>query len=259
MLIWDESISAPLTPGPTAPAQGRPVSARLVVTDRHDGVSRPPYDGLNLGGHVGDDPDDVEANRWRLAAELGVARDHLLFMDQVHGSDVVVVDGPWEGAPPPADGLVTRTAGLALAVLVADCVPVLLADPAAGVVGVAHAGRPGMAAGVAVRLLEAVRDLGGRDVVGRIGPSVCARCYEVPEAMREDVGRVAPLSRSVSWRGTPAIDVAAGVLDQLASRGVAVEQLPGCTAERSDLYSYRRDGTTGRFAGAALLTSTGAA
>ena len=163
---------------------GRPVFAidevasgcRFVVTDRHGGVSTAPFGTLNLGGHVGDDADAVRRNRGLVAEALGVEADHLIFADQVHGDQVVHVDGPWTGRPPSCDAIVTTRADLALAVLVADCVPVLLAAPDEGVIGVAHAGRAGMAAaGIALRLVDAMRDLGARTILGRVGPSVCAR------------------------------------------------------------------------------------
>ena len=126
---------------------GRSGRVRLLVSDRGGGHSRPPYDGANLGGHVGDDVQAVAANRDDLAALVGVARRDLVFMDQVHGGDVAVVEAARSAdtAPSPdADALVTRDPDLALVVLVADCVPVLLADPDAGVIGVAHCGRPGL-------------------------------------------------------------------------------------------------------------------
>ena len=116
-------------PRPAAPPSVRP---RRVVTDRRGGRSRSPYDSFNLGDHVGDDPADVAANRARLARELGVAEDRLVWMNQVHGTGVAVVDGPQDGPVAATDALVTATPGLVLCVLVADCVPVLLADPGAG-------------------------------------------------------------------------------------------------------------------------------
>jgi polyphenol oxidase len=232
---------------------------RFVVTDRHDGVSAAPFDSLNLGGHVGDDADAVRRNRGLVAEALGVEPDHLIFADQVHGDEVVHVDGPWAGRPPSCDGIVTTRTDLALAVLVADCVPVLLAAPAEGVLGVAHAGRAGMAAGIALRLVEAMRDLGARTIIGRVGPSVCARCYPVGEQLREEVAELWPVTRSVSRHGEPSLDVSGGVLEQLWPLCWDVEQLPGCTVERDDLFSYRRDGRTGRFAGAARLVEQGRA
>jgi YfiH family protein len=226
---------------------------RFLVSDRHGGVSEPPYASLNLGDRVGDRPEAVRENRRRLAQVVGVAEDHLIFAEQVHGDRVVQVDGPWQGPPPQCDALVTTRRDLALAVYVADCVPVLLAAPREGVIGVAHAGRPGMAAGVALRLVEAMRDLGARTILGRLRPSVCARCYPVGQPQCDEVASAWPVTRSVSKHGEPALDVSAGVLQQLAPHCWDVEQLPGCTAERDDLFSYRRDRGTGRFAGVVRL------
>ncbi len=241
-LRWDERV-------------GR---ARLVVTDRSGGVSAAPYAGLDLAHHVGDDPAAVDANRRVLARRLGLADERVVYVDQVHGDTVLHVQGPLEGAPAQADGLVTTTPGLALAIMVADCVPVLLADPVAGVIGAAHAGRQGMLAGVAVRVVEAMRALGATDVVARLGPSVCARCYPVPMGLREQAAAVHPETRSVDRYGAPSLDVAAGVLAQLAPLCREVVQLPGCTVEDPTLYSYRRDQVTGRFAGAVVLTGPAA-
>jgi len=183
-----------------------------------------------------------------------VGASDVVVAEQVHGTTVLEVTGPWPDAPPQADALVTRVPRLALGVLVADCTPVLLAAPAEGVVGAAHAGRKGMADGVVPALVAAMRDLGARTLLGRVGPSICARCYEVPLELREEVGAQVPVARSVTRHGTPALDVAAGVLEQLAPHCADLAQLPGCSAERADLFSYRRDGVTGRSAGLVLLT-----
>ncbi len=214
------------------------------VTDRSAGVSTGRYAGLNLGAHVDDAPDAVSENRRRLTARLGRP---VVYMDQCHGAQVEVVDGVPE-VPPSCDGLVTRSTEVALAVLVADCVPVLLSGTG-GVVAAVHAGRPGLVAGVVPRTLEVMRDLGAGEVDAVVGPSVCGRCYEVPAEMRDVAAGVQPVSATVSWTGTPAIDVGAGVVAQLRDAGVEVRWVPGCSRERDDLYSYRRDGPTGRFAG----------
>jgi len=213
------------------------------VTDRSGGVSRGRYSGLNLGLHVDDDPDAVSANRARLTERLGRP---VVYMDQCHGAEVAVVDGVPDVAPS-CDAVVTRSTEVALAVLVADCVPVLLSG--GGVVAAVHAGRPGLVAGVVPRTLAVMRELGAGEVDAVVGPSVCGRCYEVPAEMRDTAARVEPVSATVSWTGTPAIDVAAGVVAQLRAGGVEVRWVPGCSRERDDLYSYRRDGRTGRFAG----------
>lgn len=232
---------------------------QLAVTDRSGGVSSAPFDGLNLARHVGDDPDHVSINRARLAAELELPTDRLVFMNQCHGAHVEVVDGPWPAEPPECDAVVTAATDLALVVLVADCVPVLLADPAAGVIAAVHAGRPGLLAGIVGATLDAMADLGARAPVALVGPSVCARCYEVPEAMRSAAIAVAPASAAVSWTGTPAIDVAGGVVEQVAARGVPVTWVPGCTREDDRLFSYRRAPRTGRFAGVIRRYAAGVA
>ncbi|MFD4969486.1 peptidoglycan editing factor PgeF [Streptomyces sp. NPDC058424] len=227
--------------------------AHFAFTDRWGGVSAVPFEELNLGGAVGDDPGAVRANRELAAKSLGLDPDRVVWMNQVHGNDVAEVDGPWTTRlPPPVDGLVTATRGLALAVLTADCVPVLLADPVAGVVAAVHAGRPGMVKGVVPTAVDAMESLGARPdrITARTGPAVCGRCYEVPEAMRAEVAAVEPAAHSETSWGTPAVDVSAGVHAQLERLGVHDrEQSPVCTRESGDHFSYRRDATTGRLAG----------
>lgn len=222
-------------------------------TDRQDGASSAPFAGLNLGAHVGDVTEDVATNRARLEAEIGMPT---VWADQVHGTDVIhvtdeVLRGPRTvtGAVGTADALVTDLPGLALGVLVADCTPVLLHDERAGLVGVAHAGRQGMTKGVVPAVVAALRDLGAGDLQATVGPSVCGRCYEVPAALRDEAAAAAPVSAAVTWQGTPAIDVAAGVVGQLTGLDIPLEWVPGCAREDASLYSHRRDGTTGRFAG----------
>ncbi|MFE9247552.1 peptidoglycan editing factor PgeF [Streptomyces sp. NPDC007088] len=227
--------------------------AHFAFTDRWGGVSAVPYEELNLGGAVGDTAKAVRANRECAAHALGLDPGRVVWMNQVHGREVAVVDGPWgEREVPAADAVVTGQGGLPLAVLTADCVPVLLADPVAGVAGAAHAGRPGLLAGVVPAAVEAMTGLGARPerIVARTGPSVCGSCYEVPEEMRAEVSAVAPPAYAETSWGTPALDVAAGVLGQLADLGVVdVRRSPHCTRESQDHFSYRRDRVTGRLAG----------
>src|SRR5699024_10803640 len=129
-------------------------------TTRSGGVSRSPYDSFNLGDHVGDDAESVAANRRRLAAELGLPQRRLTWMEQVHGRTATVVDGS-ESAPAEAtDALITATPGVAVIALVADCVPVLLGDPEAGVVAAVHAGRVGAGVGVLPAALRAMTSVG---------------------------------------------------------------------------------------------------
>lgn len=247
MFFWRERID------PSGDAYG----VEWCITDRHGGSSQGRYGELNLGGHVGDSIDAVGENRGRLAHELGLEVTNLRFMDQQHGCDVAVTHrlGPDGTAsrPPAVDGIISDRTDEALVVLVADCTPVLLVDRVEGFAAAVHAGRPGMMKGIVPATVSRLRDLGASDLEAVVGPSVCPRCYEVPIAMRDDAAAVEPASAGVTWTGTPAIDVASGVVAQLAREGVGIRWLPGCTRERDDLYSYRRDGTTGRFAGVVRL------
>ncbi|WP_133850455.1 peptidoglycan editing factor PgeF [Labedaea rhizosphaerae] len=224
---------------------------RRVVTTRAGGRSVAPYDSFNLGDHVGDDPDAVAANRERLTRELGIGKDRVVWMEQVHGRTVQVVADPVDDPLEATDGVVTATPGLALAVLVADCVPVLLADPEAGVVGAVHAGRVGARIGVVPAALSAMVAAGASvdRVEVLLGPSVCGDCYEVPSAMRDDVEAHLPGSATKTRKGTPGLDLRAGLWRQLADAGVAKIGLdPRCTVEDRTLFSHRREGTTGRLA-----------
>lgn len=228
---------------------------RFAFTDRHGGVSDDDYATLNLGGHVGDVESAVSANRAQVADAIGLPAGQVLFMNQVHAADVAVVDKPWDGPAPDVDAMVTTRPGLALGVLVADCVPVLFGDAKSGVVAVAHAGRPGLAAGVVPATVGAMRDLGADDIAAKVGPSVCGQCYEVPERLQAQVSAVAPEAKSTTRAGTPGLDIRAGVRAQLAAADVAEVDGAGlCTMEDPDFYSYRRDRTTGRFAGLAWIT-----
>ncbi|WP_392875317.1 peptidoglycan editing factor PgeF [Streptomyces sp. LN499] len=228
--------------------------AHFAFTDRWGGVSAAPYGELNLGGAVGDDSAAVLANRERAARSLGLDPAQVIWMNQVHGRDVAVVDGPWpDGSEIPAvDAVVTARRGLPLAVLTADCTPVLLADPVAGIAAAAHAGRPGLVAGVVPAVVEAMVTLGAEPsrITAHTGPAVCGRCYEVPAEMRSEVAEAVPGSWAETSWGTPAVDVTAGVHAQLEALGVRDRhKSPACTMESGDHFSYRRDRTTGRLAG----------
>lgn len=223
---------------------------RRVVSNRAGGRSRGRFATFNLSTGVGDDPTAVGANRARLATELGVP---VVFLQQVHGTRVAVIDEPPTGAPgpdePTADAAVTARAGIGLAVLAADCVPVLLADARAGVVGAAHAGRIGAAAGVLPAVVAAMVELGARagDVGVLLGPAICGGCYEVPAAMQAEVDARLPGSGVRTRKGTPGLDLRAGLYHQLVELGIGrVGADPRCTAEDRTLYSHRRDGRTGR-------------
>jgi polyphenol oxidase len=227
------------------------VRIRRVTTTRAGGVSAPPFDTFNLGDHVGDDPAAVAANRARLAKAIGLGPDRVVWMNQVHGDHVEVVDGPRDAPLADTDALVTSTPRLALAVVSADCVPVLLADARAGVIGAVHAGRVGARDGVVARAVEAMVAEGAheQDISVLLGPAVSGRNYEVPAAMADEVEAVLPGSRTNSSKGTPALDLRAGIARQLTTLGVsAIDVDPRCTVDEASLFSHRRGAPTGRLA-----------
>jgi len=222
-----------------------------VTTTRAGGVSAPPYDTFNLGDHVGDDPQAVAANRKRLAAAIGLHEDRLIWMNQVHGDRVAVVEGPRDTPVDDSDALVTTTPRLALAVITADCVPVLMADARAGVVAAVHAGRVGAHRGVVARTVAAMLAAGAHveDVSVLLGPAVSGPNYEVPDEMAAEVEAALPGSRTTSVRGTTALDLRAGIARQLRDLGInAIDADPRCTVADPTLFSHRRDAPTGRLA-----------
>ncbi|WDI30585.1 peptidoglycan editing factor PgeF [Hyphococcus flavus] len=148
---------------------------------RDGGVSNPPYDSLNTGPGSGDNQDDVAENRARCASVLGVRPDHLLTSYQTHSPDVMVVDEPWRNGAEKVDALVTKTPGVAIGVLAADCMPFLFADPQARIIGAAHAGWRGALAGVLENTVETMVELGAaRENIGAaIGPCLRQPNFEV--------------------------------------------------------------------------------
>lgn len=235
---------------------------RAGFTRRTPGTSRGAYAEFDLAQHVGDDPAAVAANRAMLGHEFGAP---VVFVRQVHGvavhrvdratadsmdvlqTDVAVEDG--------GDALVTTDAQVALGVLVADCVPVLLADADAGVIGTAHAGRVGLLGGVLDAVLDDMVHAGAdlSRIRAGLGPAAGPCCYEVPEAMRADsAARLPSVYATTTW-GTASLDLRAGCREVLTRRGVEVVTVGGCTLEDEEAFSYRRSATTGRFAGVVRL------
>jgi YfiH family protein len=224
---------------------------RRVITTRSGGVSAPPFDTFNMGDHVGDDPAAVAANRRRLGESIGLGADRVVWMNQTHGDRVAVVDGPAPSAIDDVDGLVTASPHLALAVVTADCVPILMADARRGVVAAVHAGRVGAQNGVVVRAVEAMVKEGARveDVSVLLGPAVSGRNYEVPDQMAAEVEAALPGSRTTTARGTAGLDLRAGIARQLTGLGItAIAVDPRCTVDDADLFSHRRGAPTGRLA-----------
>lgn len=220
--------------------------ARATFTDRHGGVSRPPFDSLNLAGHVGDDPASVTANYEELAALVAPVPDPAAWIRpfHVHGATVLRV----ECAPPTAeaDGAATATVGLPLVALGADCAPIALADDVA--VAALHAGWRGVEAGVVEAGVAALRALGRGPVRAAIGPCICARHYEFGAAeLAPLAARFGPGVAGHTDTGTPSFDLPGAICVALERAGVVeVDNLGICTVESLDHFSFRRDGRTGR-------------
>ncbi len=178
------------------PALDRP-GAEVMVTTRHGGVSAGPYATLNLSFSVGDDPGSVRENRRRVAAGLGASLADFVFARQVHGGQAAVVSAADRGrgtleagdAIGGADALITRDPGTVLAILVGDCVPIVLYDPVARVLAAVHAGWRGTVAGVTRAALAAMAGLGSRpaDVLAGLGPAIAPDRYQVGEDVREGI------------------------------------------------------------------------
>lgn len=233
----------------------RPV--RMVFTAKAGGVSSSPYESFNLGDHVGDAPEDVASNRQRLADVLGLAPEQFVWMEQLHTNTVTVVDGPQSEPVEATDAVVTTQPGLALCVLVADCVPVLLSDHNAGVIAAAHAGRLGARNGIVKKTVETMVELGANpaNIQALLGPAAAGASYEVPLEMARDVESRLPGSMTKTSKGTTGLDIRAGLVRQLLSLGVThVDADPRDTVTDTDFFSYRREGTTGRQAGVIWLT-----
>ena len=211
-------------------------------TNRTGGASSGAFASLNLGTHVFDDLPTVLSNRALLAEDVGPIQ----YMSQVHGNRVVVIEEVTD-EDPTADALVTGIPGVSLAVQVADCIPLLLHS--AESVAAVHVGRKGLVNGVALAALEAMRDMGSSEITAIIGPSICGSCYEVSQEIHDEVVTLHPVAASRTPRGTSALDLSGALRAVLERQLISIVDESRCTLENDDLYSYRRDGVTGRQAG----------
>ena len=216
-----------------------------VFTTRRNGASLAPYESLNLAQHVGDSAETVARNRELLSKITGPIQ----FMNQVHGDEVVEVKSI--GDDPTCDALITRAPGIALAVMVADCIPLLLSSST--VVGAVHVGRRGLMNSVAVKAVDAMRKLGADQIHAQLGPSICGRCYEVPQELADEVVAKHPAASSLTNNLTPALDLPRALIADLVASGVTYEASTICTLENDEYFSYRRHNITGRNAGVVWL------
>ena len=237
-----------------------PGEVRAAFTLRGGGVSAAPWDSLNLGAHVGDAPEAVAENRSRVAVRLALPAEPL-WLQQVHGARVHDADAKSHASAEPADAIVTRAAGRVLAIMVADCMPVLFSSLDGQVIAAAHAGWRGLAAGVLEATIDAMRVAPGQ-LCAWLGPAIGARHFEVGEEVRAAFVAVhadAAAAFTVNERQRWHCDLAWLARHRLMAAGVRhIAGADICTyAERERCFSYRRDGRTGRMA--ALLWRQGAA
>lgn len=219
---------------------------KLGFTTRFGGVSEGAYKGLNLAGHVGDLPQNVAKNREILAAALDIAPFNLKFMRQIHSNRVEILRD-LEDELPPCDGVITALKGVTLCVLVADCSPVLIADEGRGIVAAVHAGRAGVTGKICTNALSLMKSEFGceaGDLRVFVGANIKARNYEVGELDLGEFNR---------YKKEGKFDMEAALWDEFTALGVGRADFdPRCTFETGELFSYRRDGVTGRFCGFAM-------
>lgn len=285
--------SVPSIPGPTGPMAVPSVSpqpetlpakppplqtlpgfdprlVRVAVTTRAGGVSAGRYASLNLGFHVGDAPQRVLENRSRVAAALGITLDEMVFCQQVHDRAVTVVGEADrsrgartdDDAVPATDALITTSPGVALVVMVADCVPIVLHDPVAGVLACVHAGWRGVVRGAVPAAVQAMRRLRADPprVVAGIGPAIGADIYQVGDDVADQVrdvfgDRAAEVLRP-DGTGAFLFDLVGAARMQLLDAGVdpqRVHESGMVTGPGTPFYSHRQEGPCGRFAVVARL------
>lgn len=236
--------------------------SKAAFTDRRGGVSQGPYASLNLGRHTGDSEESIWLNRERLASAIG--RD-IMWMNQMHSARVMRVRPGFTSDAMICDAMVLDSrqfteVGLsvpALAVEVADCVPLLLSSDDGTQIGVAHVGRENFVSGIVRAVVdEFTKAIPAARIRAAVGPSICGHCYEVPEAMRDSVSHYELSTYAVTDWHTPGLDIRQGVVSQLRRLGVDVTFVSKrCTYEDEALYSYRRDQVTGRFCGLVIAAS----
>jgi YfiH family protein len=216
-------------------------------TDRTGGLSTGAFLSNNVANHVGDDQNIVRSNRERLESHVGMP---IQFMNQVHGEVVSIIRGETV-EPPTSDALLTSSSGIGLAVMVADCIPLLLASSTS--VAAVHVGRKGLMNEVSLATIKLMRSIDSSEITAVLGPSICGSCYEVSQDIYDEVSKKFPLAASKTRVGGLALNLAAALIDQLQNQGIKVSDESRCTVEDGNLYSYRRDGLTGRQVGVVWL------
>jgi YfiH family protein len=216
-------------------------------TDSHGGVSEGNYTSLNLGDHVGDSLQSVAKNREIISEKFGATQ----YMNQVHGNRVAVIEEVTDEVPT-ADALITGIPGITLAVMVADCIPLILSSKHS--VAAVHVGRKGLVNRVAEKTIEIMREISDQEITAILGPAICGKCYEVSQEIFDAVVASHPTAATRTSANTPSLDLVAGLITDLKSLGIrSIDNQSRCTVESDDLFSYRRSAITGRQAGLVWL------
>lgn len=224
----------------------RPLGVDAFVTSRIDGVSEGPYASLNLASHVGDEVDTVAENRRRVARAIGVDLDHLVIVRQIHASTVLAVLGPLSDGE--CDGLVTSSPDLALAMLVADCIPILLADERTSRLGVVHAGWRGLSNGVLRNAVDHFDD--PRSLHAFLGPAISVESYQIGPEVAGFFGSI-PGALVPDGGDRSRLDlrrVAAAQLNEMGLADQRVSMSRQTTDGGQDFFSDRAERPCGRFA-----------
>jgi len=225
------------------------VKIKYYFTDRHGGVSTPPYDSLNLAFHVGDNKASVIKNRTILQNKLNLQ--NIIWMEQVHGNSVQTIFSPQPEPIPACDAIITSQPNIALAVMVADCIPILMFDPKRHIIAAVHAGRNGTFLQIASKTVEVMQKEFGcvpADIQVIMGPSIHSCCYEIGNELVAIVEK----NFGKNYLNGRMLDLQKLNRDQLIKANVKKDNIKIssiCTCCDSNYFSYRREGTTGRFVG----------
>ena len=223
-----------------------------LITTRDGGVSQPPYDSLNLGAHVGDDEQSVNRNRALLTQYLPAKP---VWLEQVHGTEVFDADHWDQSSVPVADAAVTTQPQRVLCIMTADCLPVLLASKGGEVIGVAHAGWRGLAAGIIEKTIQKMKQKLDQDIQIQafLGPAIGPESFQVGQEVKDIFEQHDPNSSQAFKPCSEPMKYWADIyqLARMRLHSQGVEQVDGgdrCTLKESCFYSYRRDQVTGRMA-----------
>jgi len=228
----------------------------FTISNRYGGVSKAPYESLNLALHVKDSPKDVLENRALLSKKHNFVLENLIYMEQTHSSNISIIKDSSINKIKNCDALITNVKNIPLMVMVADCIPILVYDPKKEVIAVIHAGRNGTFNEISKKTIIKMKDEFGcldDDILVHLGASIGLCCYEVGEEIAQIVDDRFKEKRDKSWY----LDLHSMNILQLKSIGIKnIEVSQTCTCCDKNYFSYRREGVTGRFSGLLMIRNS---